>query len=416
MRERPPAKDHATFRSMQWRMLFAVMFCYAFYYTGRQNFAWVTAALITESGFTPTQVGWINGGMLLCYGIGQAVNGNLGDAFGARLLMSLGAILSFAMNWITSFTATPGSMLLTWSTNGYVQSLGFAPGGRLLANWWHGSERGRAFGFYLLAAGLSSVITYAICIFVLTHLGWRWVFRVPVLLLLVGGVVFAFVARNSPADAGFDADVGGGPTEEAVHERGNWRQRYLALVGNRSFLLACLTIGFESAARYGLLTWTPLVYLGPDWKQRPESLWIVLALPVGMALGAWVCGHLSDRYFGSNRTQPIALFLSCATVTALLLYFLRSSDPVTGIVLLFFAGFFVFGPQSTLWAFCGDLLGRHRIGTSIGVMDASAYAFAAVSEPLYGHIIESAGNSAPVFLLTACLCGLGVACISLVKR
>ena len=31
------------FRLAQWRMLLATMFCYLFYYTGRQNFGWAAA-------------------------------------------------------------------------------------------------------------------------------------------------------------------------------------------------------------------------------------------------------------------------------------------------------------------------------------------------------------------------------------
>lgn len=390
---------------MQWRMLLAVMLCYVFYYTGRQNFGWVSAGLINDLGFTPTQVGLINGGMLLLYGIGQAVNGNLGDAFGARLLMSLGAVLSCALNWCTSFTQSAGAMLAVWSANGYAQSLGFAPGGRMISNWWEGKERGRAFGFYLLAAGTSSVLTYALCIWVLGAFGWRYVFRIPVLFLLAAGVIFAFVARNSPNEA--DAESGDKP---------RWTERYAALAGNWRFMLACLAIGFESAARYGLLTWTPLVYLGSGWKRDHSNLWITLALPIGMALGAWTCGYLSDRFFGSNRSRPIALFLALAAVSSLALYLTPTGNLGAGISLLFLSGFFVFGPQSTLWALCPDLLGRARAGTSIGVMDACAYGFAAAGEPIYGFAIQASGHSSVVFLLTACLCGLGSAAIVAVRR
>lgn len=405
-------RDSIAFRRMQWRMLLAVMFCYAFYYTGRQNFGWAAAALISDLGFTPTDVGLINGGMLLFYGIGQAVNGNLGDSLGARILMTAGAVLSCALNWATSFTHTAGTMLATWSANGYAQSLGFAPGGRLISNWWEEKERGRAFGFYLLAAGISSVLTYALCISILTVLGWRYVFRIPVMFLLTAGIVFACIARNSPREAGMAADTttidkGGDP---------GWFDRYASLAGNWRFMLACLTIGFESTARYGLLTWTPLVYLGPEWKRQPFGLWITLALPAGMALGAWTCGYISDRFFNSNRSRPIALFLGMAAVCSVALYCAPAGHVVAGTTFLFLSGFFVFGPQSTLWALCPDLLGRTRTGTSIGVMDACAYGFAAAGEPLYGLAIQISGDSSIVFLLTTLFCGLGSAAIIAVRR
>src|SRR5262249_42081872 len=157
--------------------------------------------------------------------------------------------------------------------------------------------------------------------------------------------------------------------------------RYRVLFSNRRYLLACLTIGCESAARYGLLTWTPLVYLGPKWKTDPAGLWITVALPAGMALGALACGYAADCIFGCNRSRPVALFLALASMSSFLLYLVPTQNRFAGTVLLFLAGFFVFGPQSSLWALCPDLLGSRRTATSIGVMDACAYAFAAASEP-----------------------------------
>ncbi len=408
----PAVADPTQFRKMQWRMLFAVMLCYAFYYTGRQNFGWATAALIHEFGFTPAAVGLINGGMLLLYGVGQAINGNLGDAIGARRMMPLGAALSFALNWIVSFTHSFNFMFLGWSLNGYAQSLGFASGGRLIANWWSDRARGRVFGLYLFAAGASSVITYAICIWVLTAFSWRYVFRIPVLLLLVAGAIFAIVARDSPEQSGFQATR----TVDSETAPLSWIDRYAPLFSNRKFLLACVTIGCESAARYGLLTWAPLVYLGPNWKSNPAGLWITLALPVGMALGALACGYLSDRFFGCNRSRPIAIFLGLAAISSFLLYAAPSHHVLFRAVVLFLAGFFVFGPQSSFWALCPDLLGRQRTATGIGVMDACAYACAAASEPLYGLCIQTIGTANVVFLLTGVLCAIGAACIIAVKR
>ena len=91
------------FRRAQWRMLLATMFCYLFYYTGRQNWGFVVQALKEDLGLDEIQTGWIAGAMLGAYGIGQFINGNLGDKFGGRRMMSLGAVLSVVLVWITSF-------------------------------------------------------------------------------------------------------------------------------------------------------------------------------------------------------------------------------------------------------------------------------------------------------------------------
>src|SRR5262249_57729862 len=96
-----------------------------------------------------------------------------------------------------------------WALNGYAQSMGFAPASRLIAAWWSSRERGRAFGIFNFAAGFSSVVTFATAALVLTWLSWRWVFRLPVLLLLGGAAVVWLLARDHPSELGLSAPASG---------------------------------------------------------------------------------------------------------------------------------------------------------------------------------------------------------------
>lgn len=404
------------FRAAQWRMLLATMFCYLFYYTGRHSFGFIAKGLKDDLGMGTRTIGTIGGGLLLCYGIGQAINGNLGDKFGARRLMSLGAVLSVGLNWVTSFGQSFWSVLVPWSANGYVQSLGWAPGSRLITNWWGHKERGRAFGLYVFAAGCSGVLTFALCIPVLQHFGWRWVMRLPVLLLLVGGVVFYVIARDKPEDLGFAPPPESDAEDAAPAEEETSLQRYLHALKNPRFLLACLAIGCQSTARYGLIFWVPGHYLGENWKKDPSSAWITLALPIGMALGALTAGQLSDRVFHSKRSTPIAVFLALAAAAVMLVYIVPPERKLAGVVVLFLAGFFVYGAQPPFWALCPDLLGRTRAGTAVGVMDAAAYGLGAVGQIAIGATIAATGQTGSAFAVVAGVCVLGAILILFVNR
>ena len=403
------------FRRAQVRVLAALMFCYLFFYTGRHNFGWVMKSLSEELGLAPSRLGMISGAMLACYGIGQAINGNLGDKFGARRMMTLGALGSFALNWVTSFGHSFWTLLLPWAANGYFQSLAWAPGSRLLSNWFTRQERGRAFGFYVFAAGFSSVVTFVLAILVLERLSWEWVFRLPVLLLFGAGIMFFLVARDRPEDLGFQP-LPGEPGETAPGYEETVFQRYAHVLKNRRFLVASVSIGFENLARYGLLIWVPYHYLGQDWKGQPASIWITLALPVGMAFGALSSGFISDKLFRANRSRPIALFLILAAGVTLAMYLVPREYYLVGLVLLFLAGFLVYGPQASYWALCPDLLGRQRAGTGVGLMNAFAYAFAAVGGPTIGYVVQRTADTASVFGITALACSLGTLCILPVRR
>ena len=194
----------ASFRIAQWRILLATMFCYLFYYTGRQTFGFAVPGIQEELGISKAALGWAGTCLLWAYAVGQAINGNLGDKFGGRTMMSAGAITSCLMNWIVSFGGNTLTLVVPWSINGYFQAMGWAPGSRVLSNWWSHEERGRVFGLYVFAAGMSSVLSFATALLVIDtfELGWRWIFRLPVLLLLAGGTVYYLVVRDRPGAAG----------------------------------------------------------------------------------------------------------------------------------------------------------------------------------------------------------------------
>ena len=76
--------SQSKFRHTQWRILLATMFCYLFYYTGRQTFGFAIPGIEAEFGLSKTALGYFGTGLLWAYAIGQAVNGNLGDKYGGR--------------------------------------------------------------------------------------------------------------------------------------------------------------------------------------------------------------------------------------------------------------------------------------------------------------------------------------------
>lgn len=423
-----PTGTDGRFRRAQWRMLGAVMFCYLFYYTGRQTFGFAIPGIQQELGLSKQTLGWISAGLLWAYAIGQFINGNLGDRFGGRRMMSAGAVASFALNWCTSFGTNFMGLFLSWGANGLAQSMGWAPGSRLVSNWWGMHERGRAFGFFVLAAGLSSVLSFVTSIVVLEvlQLNWRWIFRLPVALMLLGGLVVWLVARDSPAKLGFpdlQDELESSDVDSAAESAESAWTRYRAALSNGRLLLAGLAIGFQNSARYGLLIWVPVHFLGPSGGEHTLGKWVSLGLPIGMALGAVTSGWISDRFCNSRRSGVIAAFMALAALASLGMFFLPLGSGL-GLPLLFLCGFFAYGPQSTFWALAPDLLGRARTGTAVGVMNCFAYAMAGLGEPIIGWTVQNnpfsatpgVENTALVFPLVAVFSISSAGLASLIRR
>lgn len=422
----PAPVSESTFARWKWRMLLAAMFCYLFFYTGRQTFGFAIPGMEAEFGLSKATLGAISAVMLWAYAAGQMINGNLADKFGGRRLMSLGAVLSTILNWCMSFAGGGKSLAVLWGANGYAQSMGFAAGGRVISNWWGPHERGKSFGFYTFAAGMASVLAFVTATLVVDtfELDWRWIFRIPVLLMLVGGVVFFLLARDSPRKAGitpppsFTRDSE--HVEPSVRDADGTRsvERYKAILRIPKIWSTGVAIGFQNAARYGLLVWVPVYFLGSDWENDSggiSPLWVSVALPVGMAAGALVNGQLSDRLFGSRRDRPIMLFMLMGAVCSVVMY-AAPLGIAGGMVVLFLTGFFVYGPQSSFWALCPDIAGKQMAGTATGIVNFFSYLFAGAAEPLVGHVMDNTGDTSLIFPIVAGACVISAAAAATIRR
>ncbi|MDR2272458.1 MAG: MFS transporter [Sphingobacterium sp.] len=400
------------FRRDQWKMLFVTMFCYLFFYTGRHNFGWAARGISKELDISFQQVGWISFAMLMGYAIGQLINGNLADRWSPKIMIITGGTVSILCNLSISFANSYTAILVLWTLNGYFQSMAWGSGGKLISNWWNSAERGKAFGFYTMAAGSSSVLTFFMAlILVQQDQSWRTLFRYPILFLAAALLVFLLVAYSSPKRKGYTI-----PEEETIAKKQeNWKQSYQKVFQNRSFMIASLAIGFQSMARYGLIFWVPIHFLGNNYKASSGNMWLTLLIPVGMALGAVSFGYISDLIFDKNRSKSIATGMLISSVIALLIYFVPMHSHLFIGALMFSSGFFVYGPQANFWTLCPDLLGTKLVGTGIGIMNMFAYVFAAIGEPIFGKLIDYTGNTANIFLFVALICAICATIISFVK-
>jgi MFS transporter, OPA family, sugar phosphate sensor protein UhpC len=406
----PAFNAAASFTQYKWRALIGVTLCYLFYYTGRQTLGFAVAGIQHDYGLSKYEIGWISATMLWCYAAGQFINGNLGDKLGGKTMMLAGAVLSLAANWLFSFGHTFLFFLLTWGLNGYFQSMGFAPGSRLLSNWWDHKHRGFVYGVYVGFSGFSSVLAYIFPVLILgtLQLGWVWIFRLAPLSMLLGALVLLLFVAERPEVHGLPAvdQSGDAASPTGSNDTLTSAQRYALVMKNWRLYVTGLAIGFQNAARYALVVWVPVHFLGVDWKTSSTLIdpkWITVALPVGMALGSLSNSWISDALFQGRRYMAIVWYMVLACATAIGMTFVPHAS-MLAIALLFLCGFFVFGPASSFWALCPDIFGRRAAGTATGVLNTMSYMFAGIGEPVIGHVIDTTGHTSIIFPIVAGLC------------
>jgi len=253
----------------QTRIFSSVWITYFSYYLCRYNMPMAKGRLSETYGWDAAQIGIIFSALTVMYAVGQFVNGQLADRYGARLIASLGVLGSVVMNLSVAFllisTSADGlhsktlllMTILFWGGNGFFQSMGWAPMVRIMAHWFPTNMRGKVMGLLGTSYQFGGAFAWLLAFFLVGHyaqaLGgdWRAVFWVPALLFAVVGIVFYRMVRDCPEEVGLEALEGAGEAPGTL--KGNVlrtiKNPYLWVVAASFFLL--------DMNRYGFVNWLP---------------------------------------------------------------------------------------------------------------------------------------------------------------
>ena len=409
-------KEYKIFNRRAWIVLLAFSILYCFLYCGRQNLSFAIPKMIEETEWTKLQLGALTAVQFWTYAMGHLVNGRLGEIVGVNKLIVIGMVLSASMNLLIGFQTSLIIIIILWGINGYVQSMLWSPGMALIANWWPSNKRGFATGFANAFSGLGSVVTAFAVSFsyvMLPKSGWRSAFIGCAIVMLAVAAIYPFFVKEKPSKIGLPEYV---DPNQVVESKDNALQQiieqkgklypYLHLLKQWKFDLWMVIIACSSIARYGLLTWIPKYFADVHGLDLESGIIGSIICPLGMAAGALIIPWLSDRIWSQNRLPWVIISSAGAALTVF--GFMGAGAGIAAFILLFFAGFFIYGINSLVWVFATDVGGRTFSGTATGVLDCAAYMGASVQALFFGGVLDKSGNWNLVF---ACIVGVLVVMI-----
>ena len=156
----PQEKIQSTYKALRNRTFWGVTMAYSLYYVCRMSLSVIKQPLIDEGVLTAGQLGIIGSALLFVYAVGKFLNGFIADYCNIRRFMATGLLLSSLANLIMGAlgllygTFGLSSMLiflsfaLLWGMNGWMQSMGPAPGVISHSRWFPQSKRGTCYGIF----------------------------------------------------------------------------------------------------------------------------------------------------------------------------------------------------------------------------------------------------------------------------
>ena len=436
-----PAAGHAQADLRRWqKRIFAnVWLAYFTFYLCRQNMPVANKRISDTFGWDKEgDFGKVLTALLICYAIGQFVNGQLGDRFGTRRISSIGIFGSVAMNmsvFLVIFFISPSeansTLLLTllvlfWGANGFFQSMGWAPMVRAMAHWFPVSSRGATMGWlgtcYMFGGAVASIMAafFSGEFFAGRGGDWRMVFLVPSSIFAIVGVIFIVGIRNTPPDVGLPPVDSGAPSGSPAESTGRRTllQNIRATVSNPFIWIVAATFFLLDLNRYGFVNWMPKYLdvtatvespLMTDFKKMMK-----LAIhPLAGAAGVVVAGWATDRFFRGRRAPVIAVLMAGLGICTFVFSQIDPNNTALIVTVVALVGFFTYGSHILMVGHAPQDFGsKEGAAGAAGFIDGMGYIGASLAGWGAGVMIDAYGFERTFMTFgAAALLGAGIICI-----
>ena len=390
-----------SYHRWKWRVLLSFCVFYLFIYLGRFSF-WPTAPLVQEDlSLSHVEIGLINAFLLWGFGLGDICHGRLAEAYGLRLWVLCGAVLTTLFSWVTSFANSAIGFAIPWGIAGFVNAACWSPAISMISQWWPRRDRGMAMGILGTATGGAMLLMWWVAGSVGAEFGWRAAFRYPPLIITALGVLFYLMTRDRPSDVGLpeyiEEDEVSATPEAMDSARLKGMGPYKELLSNPRFHLASHVKGLENVVRYGLTTWVPIYYFTEGGHSIESTLLVTLLLPLGYLVAPPISGLISDRLMDSRRRPMVVASCGLSAVALVAIALAPPANAVLGASLLLLGG--VSMGLSPMSALAVDIAGRRMSGTSSGLLDAHGYAYAGLQAMVFSLVLDMSGSPWPVVFL-----------------
>ena len=409
------------YRYWEWRTIAVLFVGYALFYFVRKNLGMAIPAMEAELGISKTQLGVFLTLHSVIYGFSRFVNGMLVDRFSKRKIMSLGLLLTCAVNLIICFSpklngmlnlldaegkATLGLVYLIgslWVLNGYLQGMGVPPCVSLLAHWVKPNELATKQSLWNVSHTLGAGIVVAMCGFMLDRFGysaWYLCFIVPALIAVIGVPVLWFGLKDDPTEVGLP------PVEEMMEKPATEVKednplenidsaKYKYIIKKMVFANPFIwIIGLSNfcvyVIRLTILDWGASFLTEEKGMDIAEAGGLLATTEiVGGTLGMLLAGWLSDKLFKSRAHRTCFFCIVFATLTIFL--FWKCDSVIMSFIYLVLSAFFIYGPQALYGVCASQQATKYAAGSGNGIIGIFGYASSVVSGVMFGSMADAGG-------------------------
>ncbi len=399
-------------RYKYWRIrtFYAMYIGYALYYFTRKSFTFAMPALQTELGLGKFELGLLGSILSLSYGASKFLSGILGDKSNPRYFMSVGLILTGLFNIFFGLSSTLWAFALFWGLNGWFQGWGWPGCAKLLTHWYSQSERGRWWSVWSTSHNIGGALIPILAAACAYNWGWRSAMYVPGILCILSGFFIMNRLRDTPQSLGLPPvekfrDDYASTKEKNTSEETSLTTRQILfefVLKNKFIWILAFAQFFNGIIRTAVNDWSMLYLIETKSYTALEAGFCVCWFEIGGFLGMLAAGWASDLFFNGKRNPINALFTAGIIGVLCVFKAVLLPWPIIDAVILFFFGFFIFGPQMLIGLSAAELSHKKAAATATGFAGCFAYLGAAAAGAPLGYLVKLSGWNSYIVTLFVC--------------
>ena len=244
------------------------------------------------------------------YGLGQIVNGRLGDIFNPTSLIFSGLLITTVANLLFPFASSSVPLMaILWAINGFAQAMMWPPIVKILVSKCDEAEYTYAMIRVSWGSSLGPILVYLTAPMIISIFGWEGVMIASAILGATVAIVwFIFKSRITN-----DYSI---PTTNNTSTSKKIKIPSFTIVP-----LVFISIGiiFQGMLRDGITSWTP-TYLSEVFNyDAGDSIFYTLALAVFSIVCYTVVGEVYKRYM-KNEVLGASILFTLAIASCALLF------------------------------------------------------------------------------------------------
>ena len=386
------------YKSLRNRTFWGVTIAYSLYYVCRMSINVVKQPLIDEGILSAGQLGLIGSALLFVYAIGKFMNGFIADYCNIRRFMATGLFISALMNLLMGALGLFTSMIpmvvifvsfaILWGVNGWMQSMGSAPGVISLSRWFPRSKRGSYYSLFSSSPYIGEFISYNVLAVVVGWLGWQSGFIVAALAGLAGAAVILVFVSDTPESKGLPSIQEIAGEELTKEDKMATKDLQKMVLKHPGIWVIALSSAFIYITKYAIAGWGVLFLQKARGFELAAASQVIAFSAIFGIMGTVLAGWLSDKVFKGDRVKPAVLSGIISTSSLILFLFVGG-----GFVLnIFYVSLFSLSVGVLYCIVAGlmavDIVPRKATGAALGVVGISSYVAAGLQDITSGYLIQ----------------------------